>query len=131
MAKSKKVTKKASRPARGKKASKATSKKTVKKATKKVAKKATIKKAVAIKPQKPIGEVTHYYTHIKVGIVKFKLPVKTGVNARFKGATTDFVQALDSLQYDHKPIKIAPKGKLIGLKVKKRVRPGDSVFLEK
>jgi hypothetical protein len=41
------------------------------------------------------------------------------------------VQTLDSLQYDHKPIKLAPKGKLIGLKVKKRVRPGDLVFLEK
>jgi hypothetical protein len=115
-----------------KKVVKKTVKKTSKKvAVKKVVKKATIKKADGIKVQKPIGKVTHFYTHIKVGIVKFKQPVKTGTLARFKGATTDFVQTLDSLQYDHKPIKLAPKGKLIGLKVKKRVRPGDLVFLEK
>jgi hypothetical protein len=78
---------------------------------------------------KPIGKVTHYYTEIKVAIVKFKQSVKVGVELQFKGATTDFKEKIKSMQYDHKPLKIAPKGKQIGIKVKKRVREGDEVYL--
>lgn len=80
---------------------------------------------------KPIGVVTHFYNHIKVAIVKFKKPVRVGTNVRFRGATTDFTQALQSLQYDHKPIALAPRAKQIGVKVLKRVREGDGVFVEK
>jgi hypothetical protein len=97
--------------------------------------KATIKKKApkkpvkkAAKPQKPIGEVKHFYTAIKVAIVKFKEPVKIGAKLRYEGATTRFAEEVKSMQFDHKPVKIAPKGKLIGLRVKKRVREGDSVF---
>lgn len=118
-----------------KKTIKKTAKKVVKKTGKKIVKKTPARKSTSVSrvavPAKPIGEVTHFYTHIKVGIVKFKQPIKIGTNVRFKGATTDFAQALDSMQYDHKPIKLAPKGKLIGLKVKKRVRQGDMVYMEK
>ena len=100
-------------------------------------KKAAPKKKFAKKPapkaaaQKPIGKVTHYYGGIKVAIVKFKQDIRKGIKVRFRGATTDFVQTLDSIQYDHKSIAKAPKGKEIGIKVKKRVRDGDEVYAEK
>lgn len=97
-----------------------------KKKTKKAAKKPV--RAAKIKIQKPIGVVTHYYNHIKVGIVKFKKAVKAGTSVRFEGATTDFTQKLESMQYDHKPVKIAPKSKQVGVKVAKRVREGDVIF---
>jgi hypothetical protein len=106
-------------------------KKVVKKIVKKTVKKSVKKKKPAIKKQKvlkPIGAVTHYYTEIKVAIVKFKKPIRVGAELQFKGATTDFVEVIKSMQYDHKSIKIAPKGKLIGIKVKKRVREGDAVY---
>jgi translation elongation factor EF-1alpha len=80
---------------------------------------------------KPIGAVTHFYRAIKVAIVKFKKPVRVGARIRFKGATTDFTETVKSMQYDHKPISVAPKGKQIGIKVGKRVREGDSVFEDK
>ena len=80
------------------------------------------------KAQKPIGTVTHFYNEIKVAIVKFKKPVRVGTELHFKGATTDFKEAVKSMQFDHEAIKIAPKGKQIGIKVKKRVRDGDEVF---
>jgi hypothetical protein len=92
---------------------------------------ASKRSARAPKPQKPIGEVKHFYTAIKVAIVKFKEPVKVGARLRYEGATTKFAEEVKSMQFDHKPVKIAPKGKLIGLKVKKRVREGDSVFRDK
>ena len=66
---------------------------------------------VKIKKSKPIGKVTHYYGGIEVAIVKFNKPVKKGVKVSFKGASTDFEQVLKSMQYDHKDIISAPKGK--------------------
>lgn len=94
-------------------------------------KKKTLKRKVMSAPmrQKPVGVVTHYFSNIKVGIVKFKQPVKKGATVSFRGATTDFTQALDSMQYDYKAITVAPKGREVGIKVKKRVREGDELFL--
>jgi len=95
---------------------------------KKVAKKTMKKAAKASKAPKAIGVVTHFYNDIGVAIVKFKKNVRVGVELYFKGATTDFKEAPKSMQYDHKPIMVAPKGKLVGVKVKKRVREGDEVY---
>jgi hypothetical protein len=107
--------------------------KPTKKLAKKIVKKVATKKKVIItakpksKPAKPIGVVTHFYNEISVAIVRFKEPVPLGAVLSFKGATTDFEHPVQSMQYDHKPIKVAPKGKQIGIKVKKRVRKGDKV----
>lgn len=92
------------------------------KAVKSVAKKLKINK------KKPIGVITHYYTAIKVGIFKFNKPVKKGVKIEIRGATTNFSEKIGGMQYDHKPISIAPKGKQVGIKLKKRVRVGDKVY---
>lgn len=90
-------------------------------------------KATARKPVpaagKPIGRVTHFYNEIGVAIVKFNRKVPVGATLYFKGATTDFKETVKSMQYDHQPIVAAPKGKLIGIKVKKRVREGDETYL--
>ena len=99
-------------------------KKTVKKAAR-PAKKIGLKKVAVVKP---IGTVTHFFTAIKVAIVKFKQPVKVGATVAFRGATTDFKQKIVSMQYDHKEISAAPKGKEVGMKVGKRVREGDEVY---
>lgn len=98
----------------------------VKKTT--VVKKIKTEKAFNKVHGKPIGTVAHFYGNIKVAIVKFKKPVKAGMEVRFCGATSDFSQKIESMQLNHKPISVAPKGKLIGLKVKKRVREGDEVY---
>jgi hypothetical protein len=97
-----------------------------KKAAKK--KKSAPKKKPAPRGEKPIGKVTHFYNDIRVAIVKFNKKVPVGTALQFKGATTDFLDTPKSMQYDHKPIAAAPKGKQIGIKVKKRVREGDLVF---
>ncbi|HEY4523905.1 MAG TPA: translation elongation factor-like protein [Candidatus Paceibacterota bacterium] len=80
---------------------------------------------------KPVGKVTHFFGGIKVAIVKFKKPVKVGAVLYFKGATTDFSQTVDSMQFNHQPIKTAKPNTQVGLKVSKRVREGDEVFMEK
>lgn len=78
--------------------------------------------------RKPIGEVTHYYGDLKVAVVKFNKKFKAGDKVHFKGATTDFEQVIDSMQFDHKDVDEAAKGKEIGVKVKDKVRAGDEVY---
>lgn len=92
-------------------------------------KKAVQKAKAAQKAQgKPIGIVTHFYTKIKVAIVKFKKPISLGATVAFRGNKTDFEHKITSMQLDHEAIKKAPKGKQVGMKVSKRVREGDEVF---
>ncbi len=76
---------------------------------------------------KPIGAVTHYYGKIGVAIVKFNQEFKRGGRVRFLGATTDFEEAVDSMEYDHQPIETAKKGQEVGIKVNQKVREGDEV----
>lgn len=99
--------------------------------------KKAVKKKISVKPkktakpvkkEKPIGLVTHFYGKIKVAIIKFNKPVKTGTEVSIRGAHTDFSQKIASMQYDHKPISSAPKGKEVGVKVSKKVHEGDRVF---
>ena len=81
------------------------------------------------KQEKPIGAVTHYYGGIGVAIIKFNKEVQAGTAVQFRGSTTSFTQTLDSMQFDHKDVKSAPKAKEIGIKVNEKVREGDKVFL--
>ncbi len=83
---------------------------------------------MAEKKEKPIGAVTHYYGHLGVAIVKFSKAVKVGDKVHFRGATTDFNETINSMQYDHKPIEAAKKGQEVGIKVGDKVREGDEVY---
>ena len=78
--------------------------------------------------QKPIGEVTHYYGGLGVAIVKFSRNVEVGETIQFKGASTDFAQKIDSMQFDHKDIQSAKKGQEVGIKTKEKVREKDQVL---
>ena len=80
------------------------------------------------KEPKPIGVVTHYFGGIDVAIVKFKRTVKIGEKVHFKGATTDFEEAIKSMQFDHKDIAEAKKNQEVGIKVTDKVREGDEVY---
>lgn len=81
-----------------------------------------------LKEPEPIGVVTHFYGGLGVAIVKFSKGMKIGDRVRFKGATTDFEEAIQSMQYDHKDIKEASKGQEVGIKVGDKVREGDEVY---
>ena len=109
-----------------KKKSKIKKKKVVTKRAKKARPKIT-----AVQKSKPIGRVTHFFGNIKVAIIKCKAPFSRGVKLHFKGATTDFTDTANSIQYNHAPIAKTKKGQEVGVKVKKKVREGDEVFIAK
>jgi putative protease len=78
--------------------------------------------------KKLIGEITHFFGHINVAVVKLSAKLKDGDKILIEGATTNFEQEAKSMQIEHKEVKEAKKGDSIGLKVKDKVREGDSVY---
>lgn len=81
------------------------------------------------KKPKPIGEITHYFSNISVGVIKLSAPLNQGDEIRVMGGeNTDFNQKVDSMQVDHKEVKKAKKGDSVGLKVSEKVREGYKVY---
>jgi putative protease len=77
---------------------------------------------------KDIGKVSHYFTNIGVAVIELSGPLSVGDKILFQGSTTDFEQAVSSMQIEHKNIVKAQAGQSIGLKVINRVREGDAVY---
>lgn len=78
---------------------------------------------------KKAGRITHFFSEIKVAVVKLSCPLKIGDNIRIVGGKdTNFVQKVKSMQVDHKSVKIAKKGKTIGLKMDKKSREGYFIY---
>jgi translation elongation factor EF-1alpha len=75
-----------------------------------------------------IGVVTHYFTKIGVAIVELGNTLSVGDRILIKGMTTDFEQTVESIQIEHEDVEKAGSGQSIGLKVKDRVREGDTVY---
>ncbi len=78
--------------------------------------------------EKEIGKVTHYYSHLNVGIIKLSDTVKMGDEIRIKGHTTDVLQRIDSMQVEHQGIDEARAGDVIGILVGDHVRQHDTVY---
>lgn len=107
-------------------------KKIKKVAAKKLGKK-SVKKIVQKNIKKPagklVGKITHYFSNIRVGVIKLSGPLRVSESVRIIGGeSTDFNQKIISMQVDLKPVKIAKKGKSVGIKVKEKVREGYKVY---
>lgn len=78
---------------------------------------------------KLIGEVTHYFDNISVGIFKLEGTLKVGDEIRVAGGEdTDFSQSVDSMEVDHEKIKKAGKGDEVAIKIKEKVREGYKLY---
>jgi putative protease len=78
--------------------------------------------------EKLIGKISHYYKNINVGIIELGDELAVGDKIRIKGVSTDFEQAVDSMQIEHEAVEKAGAGKGVGIKVSEKVREGDQVF---
>ncbi|MBU1904942.1 MAG: hypothetical protein KJ573_15290 [Proteobacteria bacterium] len=54
--------------------------------------------------------------------------IKKGDLLRYKGYTTDFTEAISSMEIDNQAVDEVKEGDLVGVKVKERVREGDKVY---
>lgn len=78
--------------------------------------------------KKLVGKIAHYYSKIGVGVIDLEGELKVGDKISIEGPTTSFEQTIESMQIEHKSVKVAKAGESIGLKVKDRVREEDKVF---
>jgi len=82
-----------------------------------------------MKKEKLVGQITHYFSDIGVGVVKLLAPISDGDEIRIVGGeNTDFKQKISSMQVDHEKVKKAKKGDSVGLKVSEKVREGYKVY---
>jgi translation initiation factor IF-2 len=82
--------------------------------------------------EKLIGEVTHYFDHIGVAVIKITDgELKVGDNIHLVGHGADFTQIVDSMQVDHENVEKLKKGKEAGMKVADKAKPGVKVYLVK
>jgi len=75
-----------------------------------------------------VGRVFKYFQKIGVAAVELKRDLKIGDTIVIRGATTNLVQKVTSLQKNGVPISHAKAGDEVGIKVEDRVRPDDLVF---
>lgn len=79
--------------------------------------------------EKEIGKISHYFGHIDVGVIEISAgELKPGDKIAIRGHTTNFEQEVKSMQIEREKVQVGKKGDGIGIKVKERVRPGDTVY---
>lgn len=80
----------------------------------------------------PIGRVEKYFGKIGVAAIRVTSgELKVGDTIRIKGHTTDFEQAVDSMQVEHASVQTAGPGTDVGIKVAQKVHEHDNVYLVK
>ena len=75
-----------------------------------------------------VGSVLHFFTKINVAVLELSTSLSVGDQILVKGPTTDFEQAVESMQIEHENIQKAEKGQSIGLKMAQRAREKDVVY---
>jgi putative protease len=79
--------------------------------------------------EEKIGIVMSFYSKVSVAAIELTDgSLKIGDKIKIKGATTDFTQTIESLQVEHETVQEAAKGTSVGIKVKDKVRPNDTVL---
>ena len=76
-----------------------------------------------------VGKVIQFFAKPSVAAIEITAgTIAIGDTIRIRGATTDFEQKVDSMEIDRNPVPSASTGQAVGIKVKDRVRPHDTVF---
>ena len=75
-----------------------------------------------------IGHITHFFPKISVAIVELTAALAVGDQILVKGPTTDFEQAVDSIQIEHQNVPRAESGQSVGLKTAQHVKEKDVVY---
>jgi U32 family peptidase len=80
-------------------------------------------------PEEQVGLVIKFFSKPSVAAIEVTNgSIKVGDMLRYKGHTTDFTEAIGSMEMDNQAVEEAKVGNLIGIKVKERVRENDQVF---
>ena len=75
-----------------------------------------------------VGKVIHYFDHLSVAVLELTESIRVGDTLHFLGHSTDFKQAVTSLQIEHKGVDTAQPGADVAMQVTQRVHPNDAIF---
>ncbi len=76
-----------------------------------------------------IGIVSTYFSKAGAAAIKLSGKLKVGNKIHVKGNTTNFTTLVETMQIEQESIKEANPGDHVGVKVPKRVRVNDKVYL--
>lgn len=79
-------------------------------------------------PEVEIGKVSDFFAHPVVAGIELTAPLKQGDKIHIVGHTTDMEMTVESMQIDNVNVQQAKAGDAVGIKLKDRVRKGDTVF---
>lgn len=76
-----------------------------------------------------VGRVTHYFPRVEVAVVELTDDeLRMGDSIRVLGTTSNFTQAIESMEIDHSPVELVRAGDEVAIRVVERARVGDLVF---
>lgn len=75
-----------------------------------------------------VGKVSSYFARVSVAGIELTGTLRSGDTIHIKGHTTDFQQAVESMEIEHVRVQEAGPGQSIGIKVSERCRQGDHVY---
>lgn len=77
--------------------------------------------------RKIIGEMTHYYDKIRVGVIKLKSSLEVSDSIMYETNNGPYTQIVESMEVNREPVFKAGRGNEVGLKLLKIPRIGTSV----
>ena len=81
--------------------------------------------------EEQVGVVVKFFAKPSVAAIEVTSgTIKTGDLLKYKGHTTEFEEAVGSIEMNNQSIEEAKVGDLVGIKVKERVRENDKVYKE-
>jgi hypothetical protein len=90
-----------------------------------VAKKSAPAKPAGVKA----GTITHFFTQIRVAVVRLDKPLLTGEVVEIRRQEIVLGrEKIISMQINHIPVESAKKGEEVGMKISLVVKPGDELF---
>ena len=79
--------------------------------------------------EEEIGVIVKFFAKPSVAALEVTTgSVAVGDVLKYKGHTTEFEEAIASMEVDNQPVQEARAGDLVGIQVKERVREGDKVY---
>jgi translation elongation factor EF-1alpha len=76
-----------------------------------------------------IGSVIRFFDKTSVAAVKLDFgDLAIGDTVRIKGASTDFTQKVETMEFDHQPVQKAIRGQFTGIKLSQPAKPFDLVY---
>jgi hypothetical protein len=76
-----------------------------------------------------IGSVIRFFDKTAVAAIKLDFgELSLGDKVRIKGPSTDFMQTVDTMEFDHQPVQKALRGQFTGIKLSQPAKPFDLVY---